>query len=170
MAKLRKRAFDEAWKKVLEDYFGEFLDFYFPKISCQIDKSKGYKFLEQELQKIIPKAKVQTRRIDKLAEVYVPGQGEVWILVHVEIQTHPDMEFAFRMFTYHYRIFDRHRKPVASLAILADASPTFRPHCFEIKAFGEVYMRFEFNTNKILDFSGKEEVLNHSRYPNNLLS
>ena len=49
--KLRERAFDESWKLVLEKYFWECLDFYFPEISVQIDKKRGYAFLDQELQK-----------------------------------------------------------------------------------------------------------------------
>lgn len=40
--KIRERAFDDSWKLMLEKYFWECLDFYFPEISKQIDKKKGY--------------------------------------------------------------------------------------------------------------------------------
>jgi hypothetical protein len=38
-----------------------------------------------------------------------------WVLIHVEVQTTRDAEFPLRMYVYHYRIFDRYNKPVASL-------------------------------------------------------
>jgi hypothetical protein len=31
------------------------------------------------------------------------------------------------MYVYNYRLFDRYDRPVVSLAVLADASPTWRP-------------------------------------------
>ncbi|MAL00774.1 MAG: hypothetical protein CL536_01290, partial [Alcaligenaceae bacterium] len=42
-------------------------------------------------------------------------------------QSSPEADFAERMMIYHYRIFDRFRRPVASLAMLADRRRGWRP-------------------------------------------
>ena len=41
-----------------------------------------------------------------------------------------EAEFAERMYVYHYRLFDRYRRRVASLAILGDERPKWRPDSF----------------------------------------
>ena len=156
---IREREFDESWKKVLEKYFWPFLEFYFPKIAAQIDQQQGYTFLDQELSAITRKAESHKRRLDKLAKVYLKDQQEVWLLIHVEIQSYRDQDFALRMMQYHYRIYDLYAKPVASIAILADADNRFRPDSFETRAFGETYLRFQFKTAKIIDWQGKEAEL-----------
>jgi len=38
----------------------------------------------------------------------------------IEVQGRRDSDFAKRMFTYNYRLFDRYARPIASLAVLAD--------------------------------------------------
>lgn len=43
---------DSPWKEVVEHAFPEFIDFYFPHASRQIDWARGYTFLDKELQKI----------------------------------------------------------------------------------------------------------------------
>ena len=95
---MRRREFDEAWKKILDKYFIEFMKFYFPKIAEQIDFSKGYTFLDQELQKIMRGSKSKKRRVDKLVKVFLFNKQELWILIHVEVQTYVDKNFAERMF------------------------------------------------------------------------
>jgi hypothetical protein len=46
--------------------------------------------------------------------------AEKWIYIHIEVQGTKQAEFAEHMFVYNYRIYDRYRRPVASMAILAD--------------------------------------------------
>ena len=157
--RLRTRVFDESWKIVLEKYFWQCLDFYFPEISRQIAKEKGYTFLDQELQQISPKAHSKKRRLDKLARVYLLDDTEIWVLLHIEVQTYKEEEFAMRMYSYHYRIWDKYQKQVASVAILADNHATFRPQTFELKAFGKEFVRFRFETTKLLEWQGKEKYL-----------
>ena len=41
---------------MLENYFWEFLEFYFPDLLCQIERDHGYSFLAQELERLVPKA------------------------------------------------------------------------------------------------------------------
>ena len=40
------------------------------------------------------------------------------------------------MFVYNYRLYDRYRQPVASLAVLADDQPGWRPDHLSLEALG----------------------------------
>ncbi|GLR62594.1 hypothetical protein [Marinospirillum insulare] len=62
--------YDGAWKAVLERYFKEFLELLFPAIYNQVYWSKGYEFLDGELEKITVDAKTGRRYTDKLVKVY----------------------------------------------------------------------------------------------------
>ena len=62
------------------------------------------------------------------------------------------------MFSYNYRIFDRFSRPVASLAVLADEEPNWRPQKFEYELFGS-RMRLDFPTVKLMDYVDQVESL-----------
>ena len=52
-------------------------------------------------------------------------------------------EFAERMFVYNYRLYDRYRQPIASMAVLADEHANWRPDCFSYGVLGsETSIRF----------------------------
>ncbi|WP_414589310.1 hypothetical protein [Scytonema sp. PCC 10023] len=54
--------------------------------------------------------------VDKLVQVWRSNGEERWVLVHLEVQSHEETNFAQRMYVYHYRLFDRYNRSVASLA------------------------------------------------------
>ena len=121
--------YDTPWKTVLERYLPEFLAFYFPLAHACIDWSRGWRFLDQELAQVVQDAELGRRWVDKLVAVHRLGavglDAEDWIYIHIEIQAGWDGDFPKRMFTYNYRLFDRFDRPVASLAVLADDSPSW---------------------------------------------
>jgi len=45
--------YDSPWKEIIEQFFPEFIAFFFPHIFADIDWSRGYEFLDKELQKIV---------------------------------------------------------------------------------------------------------------------
>jgi hypothetical protein len=84
--------------------------------------------------------------------------AECWVLVHIEVQTARDAEFPRRMYVYNYRVFDRFNRPVASLAVLADDDPAWRPTDFRSSLFGcEAGLRFP--VVKLLDLAADEAML-----------
>lgn len=85
--------------------------FYFPDAHRQIDWSKGYTFLDQELQAVTRDAEIGKRFVDKLVQVHRLSGQEDWIYIHLEIQGMSQAEFAKRMFVYNYRIFDKYDRP-----------------------------------------------------------
>jgi hypothetical protein len=44
MAEIRDD-YDSPWKDIIEDYFEDFVCFFFPNIHAEIDWSRGYEFL-----------------------------------------------------------------------------------------------------------------------------
>jgi hypothetical protein len=119
---------DSAWKEVLEKLFERFLSFFFPQIHKDIDFSRGFEFLDNELQQIAVESESGKRIVDKLVKVYLLDGSEQWLLIHIEIQGYEQQEFPERMYVYNYRIFDKFRREVISLALLTDENPNFRPN------------------------------------------
>ncbi len=144
-------------------YFPEFMDFCFPAASKQIDWGRGYTFLDQELAQVVQDAELGRRLIDKLVQVATLGGDEQWVYVHVEVQGGHDSRFAERMFTYNYRLYDRYRRPIASLAVLADDSAEWKPQSFNYSLFGcEVGIHFP--VVKLIDYQDQLDAL--CRHPN----
>ncbi|WP_315787425.1 cytosolic protein [Fischerella sp. JS2] len=75
-----------------------------------------------------------------------------WVLVHLEVQSHEETNFAQRMYVYHYRLFDRYNRSVASLAILGDDRPTWKPNQYSNELWG-CEVKFKFPIDKLLDYS-----------------
>lgn len=148
--------FDNPWKDVLEHFFREFLAFFFPEVHSAIDWSREYETLDKELQQIVSESELGPRLADKLFKVWLKDGREAWILIHVEVQNQRDPEFAERMFVYNYRIYDRHRRTVISLAVLGDQDATWRPNQFGYGMFG-CRMGLEFPIIKLTDYAGSDE-------------
>jgi hypothetical protein len=156
--------YDSPWKEALDAYFEAFLALLFPKVHALIDWSRGYESLDKEFQQVVREAELGRRYVDKLVKVWTTDGIERWVLIHIEVQTARDAEFPLRMYVYHYRIFDRYNKPVASLAVLADDDPDWRPTEFRESVFGcDASLRFP--TVKLPDFAANEAALEASTNP-----
>src|SRR6056297_2844019 len=144
--------YDTPWKDILEAYFPQFLMFFFPLVYANIDWSKGYKFLDKELQKIVRDAKTGRRYADKLVEVISLEGKKIAIIIHIEIQGDRESAFPERMYIYNYRFYDRYRLPVVSLALLTDDDPSWRPGKFGYEKWG-CKVELEFPMVKMLDYT-----------------
>ncbi len=150
--------YDTPWKEVMTDHFPEFMAFYFPSAYAEIDWSRPHDFLDQELSALSPDAEISRRLLDKLVRVYLHDGGEQWVLVHLEVQGWRDARFAERIFIYHYRVYDRYRRPVASMAVLADSGRRWRPASFAYSLLG-CELRLNFPVVKLQDYSGQMDAL-----------
>ncbi|MGX5853011.1 hypothetical protein ACWKW6_05180 [Dyadobacter jiangsuensis] len=148
---------DILWKSILEDIFDDFLKFFFPNAEILFDFEKGFEYLDQELDQLFPPEAdtFATRYVDKLVKVQCRSGAEAWLLVHIEVQGYRDETFPDRMFTYYYRIWDKHRKPITAFAILTDDCRHFLPSQFEQACLGTAVC-FRFNSYKVLDQSEEE--------------
>ena len=145
-------SYDDPWKEALEQYFQAFIAFFFVEAHREINWSRGYEFLDKEFQQIVREAEIGKRFVDKLVKVWLINGKEAWLLLHIEIQSQTDTAFAKRMFTYHYRIFDRYEREVVSLAVLGDEQPTWRPQEYQYGRWG-CEMRLRFPIAKLLDYA-----------------
>jgi hypothetical protein len=119
--------YDSPWKEILDLYFRQFLAFFFPDIEADVDWSRGYESLDKELPQLEREGETGRRYADKLMKVWRKNGEERLVFIHTEVQGTPDPGFPERMYIYNYRIFDRRRQPVVSLAVLADERPSWRP-------------------------------------------
>ncbi len=156
--------YDSPWKEAIERYFDDFMHFYFPDAHTRIDWSQPYLFLDQELRAVAHDAAFGARLVDKLVRVSSRNGQTEWIYVHIEIQANRQQEFAERMFVYHYRLYDRFRQPIASLAVLADVRPDWRPQTFSYEVCG-CRLQLRFPVAKLMDWAGSEASLEDSANP-----
>jgi hypothetical protein len=156
--------YDSPWKEAIELYFREFMVFFFPAIAPDIDWHHDPEFLDTELQQIVRDADIGRRWADKLVKVWRVDGTETWLLIHIEVQSQYQVEFAQRMYVYNYRLRDRYNRPVVSLAVLADDRPQWRPHTYETSVLG-CEVRFHFPVVKLLDYGEDWTALEANRNP-----
>jgi hypothetical protein len=150
--------YDSPWRDALDLYFEPFVALLFPEVHGQIDWSRDYEALDKEFQQVERAAEVKRRYVDKLVKVWTKAGAECWVLVHVEVQTTRDADFPAPMYVYNYRVFDRYNKPVASLAVLADDDPDWRPAEYWSRVFGCV-AGIRFPAVTLLDLAAHEPAL-----------
>lgn len=143
------RKSDYLWKGIVEDLFGDFLRFFFEEADAIFDLDKGFYFLDKELSEISPGDDMKHPKfVDKLVKVHCRDGAEKWMLIHIEVQGYIDRDFPVRMFTYFYRIRDRFKQEITSLAIFTDNDDKYHPDKYEYAALG-TSLTFCFNTYKV---------------------
>jgi hypothetical protein len=163
MTELRDE-FDSPWKEILEAYFQDFMQFFFPHIHDDIDWSRGYDFLDQELRQVVRDAELGKRLADKLVKVWKRSGEETWVLIHLEVQNQEEGHFSDRLFIYYYRLRDKYNRPIATLVILGDERESWRPQPFQSELWG-CRVQFEYPIVKLLDYAPRWEELEASRNP-----
>lgn len=61
------------------------------------------------------------------------------------------------MFTYYYRLHDRYRRPLASLALLTDPRPEWRPDHYQ-QALWDCQVRLDFPVVKLVDYRARPDL------------
>jgi Domain of unknown function (DUF4351) len=156
--------FDSPWKSAIETYFPDFMAFFFPQIHADIDWSRGFEFLDKELEQVVRDAELGKRLADKLAKVWRLSGEESWVLAHLEVQNAEESVFPKRMYVYNYRLSDRYDIPVASLAILGDERSSWRPDRYQSELWG-CAVDFRFPVVKLVDYKQNWQALEESRNP-----
>ncbi|MGE0084340.1 MAG: DUF4351 domain-containing protein [Desulfococcaceae bacterium] len=156
--------YDTPWKEVLEQYFQEFMAFFFPEAHAEIDWSKGYEFLDKEFQKITKDADTGRRYVDKLVKVFLLNGDETWGLVHTDIQNEPEPGFSERMYIYNYRIFDKYRRPAVSFAVIGHVPKKAQIGKYDRRKWG-CEVKFRFPVIRLSAYAKKREQLMKSVNP-----
>jgi hypothetical protein len=83
------------------------------------------------------------------------GKPEL-LLIHVEIQGYRAGNFAFRMFTYFYRLFEKyHNVPITSISLFTTKKKPADAGIFSYEMMG-TKLNFEYNALHIFDYSEAE--------------
>jgi hypothetical protein len=156
--------YDKSWKEALNEYFENFLAFFFPAIHRAIDWRHTPESLDKELHNITASAETEDGIADKLYKVKLLDETEAWILIHVEMQSYYDVRFEKRMYTYNYRAVELYDKFVVSLAVLGDTVNTWRPNSYT-KSVLDCSVSFTFPSVKLIDYESRWQELESSRNP-----
>lgn len=144
---------------VLEEIFSHLLRFIFPDADEVYDMERGFEFVDKELSELHPQPDEEkdSRFADKLVKVFHRDGVEEWVLLHVEVQDDiSDPEgFTERMYTYFYRIRDRHHKPVSAVAIFTGKDGRGMPGCYSYEYRG-TRLIYEYRKLSIHDYTDEE--------------
>ena len=70
MSEKKQRAnHDSAWKDILDVYFKEFMEFFYPKIAKEMDWGVPYETLDNELQSITTESMIGKTFVDKRIKI-----------------------------------------------------------------------------------------------------
>ncbi len=135
------------------------MTFFFPDLAGKIDWTAGIEFKDKELEALTTESTTGKRIADMLVQMRSKEGDPLYVLAHTEIQGDQEPDFPLRLYTYNYRIYDRYRIPVVTLAILADARRNWRPTQYKAEIWGKTVTVFNFETVKLLDWEGREAEL-----------
>jgi len=162
--KSEKAEFDSPWKRILDLYFEDFMALCWPEKHALIDWDKGYKMLDKELLKINKDAAIANKNLDKLIEIHCKEGDVAYLMLHLEVQRTASANFTQRMFQYRYRLRDRYDKPIASLALLIDNNPRWRPAVYREALWGSS-LEMRFPIVKVIDYEAQRAELETSTNP-----
>ena len=148
---------DELLKAIFEDNFPDFLRFMYPDADATFDLERGLTFMDKELLEIIPfrERKKGKRVADLLVKVYLKDGSEKWILVNTEIEGGHDSDFSHRIFQYFYRLLDRYRVPVETIAVFTGGRSQPCTDEYHFAVF-RTSLRFQYLSYQIFDHDESE--------------
>ena len=154
---------DNAWKELLEYHLEQFFALVCPDIHADIDWTKGYTSLEQELRPDVPDASEGTRIADKFIKAYRKNTNDERYF-HLEIQGKSDADFPYRVYLYNRRGVEKSGSFVVSIAILADRSRNWWPPPYRAEQYG-VVVGLKYRRWKLLRQRSRVEALRAAENP-----
>ncbi len=156
--------FDSAWKGILDELLPWFIRLFYPEINDEIDWGKNFESLDKELNEIASEAAIGKRFVDKLIKVYLKSGKDIWVYIHIEVQSQRRPNIPERIYIYNCLLYLRYRKPIMSLLVLGDDQPNWKPDCFEYNLWGS-QVSLKFRTVKLLDYQNQLDELRKSGNP-----
>ena len=147
--------YDELWKDVVEKLFPYFINLVAPEFYLSVNWSKPIVFLDDELRQISPDSEETTRYVDRLVRVFLLNGEEKWVLIHIEVQGYRDPKFSERMFIYFYRIYDKFKRDILSIAVFADPFKRYKPDRFNYR-FYTTKLEFQYQVYKVIEQDDEE--------------
>lgn len=150
---------DILFKGAVEDFFPYVLRFFYHNADEIFDMDKGFEWLNTELHEIQPQLsqKGGSRSADVLVKVHMKNGSTELFLLHLELQKATNRNFSRRVFEYWYRLTDRFRLPVVSLAVFTGLKSQLQPDQYKFSLLGTV-LTFKYNMYQIFNHT-EEELL-----------
>ena len=131
---------DRLFKELLETFFAEFMQLFFPEASHAIDL-EHVKFLKQEIFTDVTVG--ERREVDILVETQLKEEPGL-ILIHVEPQAYIQSNFNERMFIYFSRLYEKYRRKILPVALFTYDQIRDEPDRLELSFTFLDVMRFSF--------------------------
>ncbi|MEW6276775.1 MAG: Rpn family recombination-promoting nuclease/putative transposase, partial [Bacillota bacterium] len=106
---------DRLFKELLETFFAEFMQLFFPAASRAIDFTH-LRFLQQEIFTDVTAG--ERHAVDILVETRLKEEPGL-VLVHVEPQAYVQKDFNERMFIYFSRLYEKYRRKILPVAVFS---------------------------------------------------
>ncbi|MCL6480036.1 MAG: Rpn family recombination-promoting nuclease/putative transposase, partial [Peptococcaceae bacterium] len=119
---------DRLFKELLETFFVEFMELFFPEAARSIDLAQ-IKFLRQEIFTDVTAG--EKHEVDILVETRLKDEPGL-ILVHVEPQAYVQTDFNGRMFIYFSRLYEKYRRKILPVAVFSYDRVRDEPDSFEL--------------------------------------
>lgn len=106
---------DQLFKILINNFFVEFLEVFFPEVHADID-FESIKPLSEEL--FTDLIEGENRRVDIVIEAKLKGKGTL-IIIHVEPQSSYQNDFHQRMYHYFSLLYNKYRMPILPIAVFS---------------------------------------------------
>lgn len=132
---------DALFKKLLTNFFGEFLELFLPEVLAYIDRA-SIMALDKEIFAAI--GDEPNLEADVLMKANFKGK-ETWFIIHVEPQSYTQNTFSRRMFVYFANLYLHYDKPIYPVALFTYNEPFKKaPNRLQVKFPDKVVLDFSF--------------------------
>lgn len=134
---------DEAFKKLLQTFFADFISLFFPELDALLDHSNAKLLMQELLVDIVGK---EGRDLDLLLETKYKTLN-AFILIHLEPQSYKEDDFHERMFIYFARLFELYRKKypvIIPIAIFSADEASDEPNTLRVAVQDKEILKFQF--------------------------
>ena len=146
---------DQLFKAVLEKFFRDFLELFFPKVAKRLD-FRTLVFLDKELFADLPQG--PTREVDVVARLETQEGEPETVLVHIEVQSRPEKDFSRRMFEYSVLLWLRHRAPIFPVVLYLQRGEGLTDEQYRTRLFGREIFRFDYASVGLARLRAEEYV------------
>jgi len=150
---------DRLFKELLETFFAEFMELFFPEAARSIDLAH-LKFLQQEVFTDVTAG--EKHEVDILVETRLKDEPGL-ILVHVEPQSYAQTDFNGRMFIYFSRLYEKYRRRILPVAVFSYDRVRDEPDSFELGFPFMDVLQFRFYKLELKKLNWREYI--HSDNP-----
>lgn len=132
---------DSLFKKLLKNFFPEFIELFFPDVS-QFWQKDSITFLPEEVLTDVTEG--EKRIVDILVQAKFKNKDSLFI-IHAEHQSYTPSTFNGRMFCYYGRLYEEYRLPIYPIVIYShDVPKTKEPESFRIDFDGWKVVEFNY--------------------------